>query len=1075
MTKHFPQGRPRLSRRALSIWAKTVYRGQVDDDRYLRLTQHLSDTGETALHVWDEFVADDIKAMLTDDIGSRHAARELYRFIASVHDIGKASPAFVVQSERFADETRRTGLRIDPIVAVDRERSSYRHELVGYVAVLEWFGRQGFPVAPGTFAYDMACVVAGHHGTSLTDEKKDLVDPSTSYRMAKFIGDDAWSAVRNELLDWVADTTGTIPTLQALQNRPMRRRTQIILTSLVVVADWIASDSRLFPLNEGMSDEVSFDPVRRADRAWRMLRLPEPWHAHTPEFSPDEMFADRFVIPGAHLRPVQREAARLAQTMESPGLMIVEANMGEGKTEAALIAAEILANRFHCGGIYYALPSQATVNAMFARVLSWISRLPVDNRPGTASLYLAHGKNELNDDYERLREQWFDDGGCLDDDPVRNVPSIGIVDTDDNDPGHGRHDSAYGSHAALQAVVNSWLTGRRRGNLSGFVVGTIDQILMTGLKSKYVVLRHLALAGKVVILDEIHSNTAYMNVYMTTVLSWLGAYGVPVIMLSATLPQERREEFLRAYRDGARAANAVESRDSGMTQARTGNAATEPESSPKRSSGLPSRPPSRLPSRGRVSTLPHRDHPRKGTVQTPVDGSDAVDLRYPLISLATASRVHEPSTPKPSGRAIDIDVSMLTDDDDVLVRTLREKLRDGGCAVVIRDTVSRAQSTYQMLRQEMGRDVDIMLAHSRFLACDRARIDRELLARYGKHGSRSSRTGIVVATQVVEQSLDVDFDLMITDIAPIDLILQRAGRLHRHHRGDGECDRPEPLRKAALAITGIVKWSSDDPPEFAPGICNVYQRCLLLRSLSALGIEPGKTQQVNIPGDIPRLVQSVYGRDPICRESWRQGRHGEIESMAAMEEDMRSSRNTASRFRIFQPQYADQPFDLNNWLREGVSDPEAPGVGTERAARAGVREGEDSFEVIVLQQHDGELSLPVWGDFPDEEPLPNGVASLSRRQVRDILSCSIALSRTSLGYLNLDSVIGAMEAAVPERWYDYMQADRSLAGQLLVALDDQGSAAYEIPQKNDGGDIIGYTALTIHYSKEKGWQADVRN
>lgn len=1072
MAKHFPQGRPGLSRRALSIWAKTVYRGQVDDDRYLRLTQHLSDTGETALHVWDEFVADDIKAMLADDIGSRQMARELYRFIASIHDIGKASPAFVVQSERFADEARRTGLRIDPIVAVDRERSSYRHELAGYVAVLEWFCRQGFPVSSGTFAYDVACVVAGHHGTSLTDEKKNLVDSLTNYRMVKFLGDDAWNEVRNELLDWVANATESFPTLCSLRNRPIRRRTQIIMTSLVVVADWIASDSRLFPLNEGTSDEISFDPVRRADRAWRMLRLSEPWHAHTSGLSPDEMFADRFSIPGAHLRPVQREAARLAQTMESPGLMIIEANMGEGKTEAALIAAEILAERFHCGGIYYALPSQATVNAMFSRVLSWISRLPVGNRLGTASLYLAHGKNELNNDYERLREQWFDDGGCLDGDPGWNVPSVGIVDTDDGDGFWSRRrNSVYGDHTALQAVVNSWLTGRRRGNLSGFVVGTIDQILMTGLKSKYVVLRHLALAGKVVILDEIHSNTAYMNVYMTTVLSWLGAYGVPVIMLSATLPQERREEFLRAYRDGARAANAVESMDSGMTQARTGNAATETELLPRRSSGLPSR----MPSRGRVSALPHRDHPRKGIVQTAVDGANAVDLRYPLISLATASRVHEPSTPDPSGRAIDIDVSMLEDDDDVLIRTLREKLRDGGCAVVIRDTVSRAQSTYQMLRQEMGRDADIMLAHSRFLACDRARIDRELLARYGKHGPQALRTGIVVATQVVEQSLDVDFDLMITDIAPIDLILQRAGRLHRHHRGDGECDRPEPLREAALVITGIAKWSPGDPPEFAPGICNVYQRCLLMRSLSALGIEPGQTRHVNIPGDIPRLVQAVYGRDPICRESWRQGQHGEIESMAAMEEDMRSSRDTASRFRIFQPQYADQPFDLNNWLREGVSDPEAPGVGTERAARAGVREGEDSFEVIVLQQHDGELSLPAWGDFSDEEPLPNGMASLNRRQVRDILSCSISLSRTSLGYLNLDSVIGAMEAAVPDLWYDYMQTDRSLAGQLLVALNDQGNAVYEIPKKNDDGAIIGYTALTIHYSKEKGWQADVRN
>ncbi|MBT1172415.1 CRISPR-associated helicase Cas3' [Bifidobacterium sp. MA2] len=1061
----------RISPRAASIWAKTAYRGPENDDRYLQLWQHLADAGETASHVWEEFVADDVKGMLARDIGGEETAGTLYRFIAAIHDVGKASPAFVAQNDGLADRVRDSGLSIDPIVAKDRERSSYRHELVGYAAVRDWFLAQGFPVEPGTFAYGVACIVAGHHGTSLTGDKRRLVTPGSpeSYRMGTFVGGEAWAETRNELLDWAADMTGALPVLRSLSRHPLRRRSQIILTSLVVVADWSASDSRLFPLNEGSADEESFDPSERAARAWRMLGLPGPWRVRGTDMSPDDMFARRFAIPGARLRPMQREASRLARAMESPGLMIIEANMGEGKTEAALIAAEILAERFHCGGIYYALPSQATVNAMFSRVLDWVGRLPAGDHGNVGSVFLAHGRNELNGDYERLREQWFDGGGCMDADSAFAYPSDGIVDEDSDDDSEHDWRDPYGDHMVMQAVVNSWLTGRRRGNLSDFVVGTIDQVLMAGLKSKYVVLRHLALAGKVVILDEVHSNTAYMNVYMETVLSWLGAYGVPVIMLSATLPQERRRAFLTAYRDGARAADAVERESVDGVETTAENGGSGGERLPRRIHRRVI--PVRKRSDGRVDHMPESGSEGDGDG---ADGRAGFDMRYPLISLATAERVHGPSAPAPSGRAIDVEVSMMDDDDSSLVSLLRDGLRDGGCAVVIRDTVARAQKTYQTLRDALGDGMDVTLAHSRFLACDRARIDRELLARYGRHGDPKRRSGIVVATQVVEQSLDVDFDLMVTDIAPIDLVLQRIGRLHRHHRGDGENRRPEPLRHARLVITGIVSWKYDGPPEFTRGLERVYPRYLLLRSLAILGIEPGKCRSLNVPGDIPHLVQTVYSDAPVCPDSWRDGNRGELEARRRLEQDLDASRSLAGQFRIFRPQYDDQPFDLTDWLKDNVTDPDTPGKAAERKVRAGVREGDDSFEVVVLQQgDDGALRLPPWSGFDGMGPLPDGFGTPAKEQVRAMLSCTISLGRTALGYLDLDSVIGAFECATPERWYDYMQLDRSLAGQLMITLDESGTASYQVPLWDGNGGIMEYRTLRIQYSPQRGWQAYV--
>lgn len=158
----------------------------------------------------------------------------------------------------------------------------------------------------------------------------------------------------------------------------------------------------------------------------------------------------------------------------------------------------------------------------------------------------------------------------------------------------------------------------------------------------------------------------------------------------------------------------------------------------------------------------------------------------------------------------------LVDDDDTALLDLMDALLvDGGCIGVICDTVGRAQHAAELLGNHCGRDC-VRLTHSRFMDIDRMSNERELRDLLGPdatigNGKRPGKL-VVVGTQVLEQSLDIDFDALVTDIAPVDLIMQRLGRVHRHRRGDGECDRPVSLQTATCYIRGVEAWNNQDIP-----------------------------------------------------------------------------------------------------------------------------------------------------------------------------------------------------------------------------------------------------------------------
>jgi CRISPR-associated endonuclease/helicase Cas3 len=967
-----------LSTQARALWAKT---GSGEErNLWSPLYVHLGDSALIARKLWDEWLPDSIKQYISDFLNGDDAAAEtLVAWLAGVHDIGKATPGFQYKVPERAELVEETGLPVPQGHMMNHPPS---HAYMGEVIVESWLDNREW-----AYAWTYGCVVGAHHGAPPSSEDVlRKIDEKSKNFPNEGLGDQGWHAVQLELLDFVFKLTGMAEYEGCFQAQSIPQPVQVLVSALVIMSDWIASNSDFFPLT---SSVANFEGLRaRADTAWASLSLPSSWHAVKDMVGERELFHSRFAeLPEtAELRPAQIEALHAALELDGPGLIIIEAPMGNGKTEASLLCAEVLAAKTGSGGVAYLLPTMATSNAMFGRVEKWLAHVPDARGRSVQTMQLLHSKAALNGEFSKLRSwgsTWMGDG--------------------------------EGSQTEEDVIAHQWFGGRKRGLLSSFVVGTVDQLLMAALKTKHVQLRHLGLAGKVVVIDEVHAYDAYMNTYLDRVLTWLGAYGVPTILLSATLPADRRNELIHAYRGRDR----------------------------KTSSGHSKR-----------RNIP--DAPREAA------GNPA----YPLITTATHQGELDESMYRActdSSAGTDVIVREIEDDDATLVANLENLLSDGGCACVLRDTVGRAQHAYEQLKETFGRE-QVKLVHSRFIAVDRMANDAELLQLLGPDSEERPERLIVVGTQVIEQSLDIDFDVMITDLAPIDLLLQRMGRLHRHQRGKDQSERPRKLQQAQCFITGVESWE-EEPPAISKGVDKVYPSALLWKSILALRTkvnESGDTV-INLPHDIAKLIELEYASHGEAGEQASNDAglcipQGWADAMRTAEDTLHKSRNesraNAENWLLGKPKpQKKKQSSLIGWLRDSYTSMD------ETKARAAVRDTDESIEVVAVQRRGRDLVLFPW-IAPEEDgsqyaSLGDGSSIPDDKTARVAANCTVNLPPQLSMPRNYLQVIDALErkSQIPG-W----QESRWLRGQLPLVFDSEFNSLIETDS----------CIYRLHYSREAG-------
>lgn len=693
--------------------------------------------------LWGTWMPARLKSNLSATLGP-DACKHL-TFAAGVHDLGKIDPVFQTQLIQRNAEVFRLTLpeevrNLEACSSLRRPdfenlRAQLRHE-VGSSSVL----------AARDFPGWVQLVCQGHHGRWSNFPQSGQNSLAKTYRQDVENAD--WGRRTTDYIDVVSKVTlGS----GALEQAPDLLQVSIpLLTGLVSLADWSASDESfwqgtLISEQDIISDPLSYFNARKERATAHIARTLGV--ASQPQGS----FEDVFGFKGE--RPLQAWVA--GANKEGAGLTIVAVPMGEGKTEAALRLQEGSDPK---EGLVFALPTQATADSMFERIRTYYSHAP-------SSVFgnLAHGASSLNAFY---------------------LPSD-LNPSSICDEGGGLEASRWfkGSHRQLSAPV---------------VVSTCDQVLTLGLAHKYWPVRLASLAGKHVILDEVHTYDPYQSKLLATALTWLGLVGARVTLLSATLPKVQLECFIKAYQKGL---NPSSKRQKGLSE----GALSYPSISTVALSGA--------------------------TAHHPVAASKSFELSLSYTFIG-----------KDEDSKIEATLARLKE-----LRALNPKAKI--CLLV--NTVNRAQ----MLASQLPESI---LLHSRMPFSMRGERTEEVLRLAGKDSAAEPLT--VISTQILEASMDVDFDLMLSDLCPMPSLLQRSGRLWRHSQViNGEWRHRAGFDRGVNPVLEVLVPAISAGEDLTSFSAMPYSLAEMSKTLSHPdALNAGQRAHFRIPEDLQAAVDSAH-------------------------------------------------------------------------------------------------------------------------------------------------------------------------------------------------------------------------
>lgn len=633
-------------------------------------------------------------------------------FVAACHDIGKLSPCFFIKVTKNLLKEQTTAKSIYNYLC------SNNNDNIDYTKVNEKEKSYGYH---STLGYDefldvfenkyaLAKVILRHHGYD-----RNIYPYKINKK--KECGGESWHKQRQALLISLKNEFNVNFDTDISEN------VSLLWSGLTAVSDWIASDIAFLQMS---SQNLSYD--EKAKIAIEKNGL------NRVKVKTNLQFSEIFSFNQNKYKINRLQQATLEQVKNGGSLFIIEAPMGMGKTEAALYAAYELLQTQKARGIYFALPSRITSDTMCVRLNKFLDKILVEEDNQNRNAFLIYGK------------QGF-------------LSSVG-------------EDAAFDAKDVKGADI-LWFSNSKRKFLANFAVGTLDQALLSILPTKFNFVRYFGLAGKIVIIDEVHSYDIFTSTLLEKLIQSLLEAKCIVFLLSATLTIETKARLLKK--------DISEFKDQSTIL---------------------------------ISSVDINNNLKTNIVNS------TLDRTYKLIHINT---------------------------NEIVVRAC-EHAKAGNYVLMIENTVSNAQRLYLSLK-EQNIDIEIILLHSRFIYADKNLIQERVLKVLGKTRKRA-RGVIVIGTQILEQSLDIDADILFTNLAPIDLIFQRVGRCHRFQDPKRTSEPIVYIYGTNMSRLEEESYNIFDNSKYIYDPYILAKTALCLQNLTSL----------SIPKDIRLLLEKVYSK-----------------------------------------------------------------------------------------------------------------------------------------------------------------------------------------------------------------------
>lgn len=598
--------------------------------------------------------------------------RQRLAVIAFLHDFGKCNRGFQNKINPQAKNT--AGHVMEAVALLDLLKKFWPPEWKRLITdILSWFQDkdQAAQILLASISHHGRPVSYNDYEASGVDRSaKELWSPADGYDPMAALDDLAIAARRAFPRAFDAD----VPPIAATPGLQQR------FAGLVMLADWIGSDTQFFPYRQSEEEDRLAFAARAAERALRAIGLIPPESRRPRPFN---------AIFGFSPTPLQAALAGAIPLTDETRLLLMEADTGSGKTEAALAWFFRLYAECKVNGLYFALPTRVAAREIYERVRRSIEAAFEANERPSPVLLAAPGYVKI--DGRAVHEVLANPHGILWDDNAKDL----------------RREQMWSAERPKRFLA------------APIAVGTIDQALLSVLKVKHSLMRSVCLDRHLLVVDEVHASDPYMQEVLCELLRGHLLRGGWALLLSATLGEAAAARYFDRHA---------------------------------------------------------------------VPLAEAIERPYPLLS----GRSQTWTMPATRERSIEIELSPTLEDDAALVPRLIAALDAGARIFVVCNTVKRANALFRQVESALEAERTGLLPalfaldgvrcphHGRFAREDRERLDAAITMQLGKDSPEGAR--LVIGTQTLEQSLDIDADWLITDLAPMDVLIQRFGRLHRHDR-----------------------------------------------------------------------------------------------------------------------------------------------------------------------------------------------------------------------------------------------------------------------------------------------------